>query len=262
LRAKIIFPIVAKSKPVVKWELLSVERSQEIEVNLERVEAEISVALSEVGRKRSEVTMIAVTKNFPVSDIEILYNLGIRDFGENRDQEAREKVRYFREESPTKGAGIRWHFQGQLQRNKLASIGSWAEMVHSVDDVKYLSGLSSAAMKSNRQVRCLIQISLDEILTPARGGTDMRGALEILASAQRREGELSGISLVGVMGVAPITGSAKSAFTRLYQAFLAIQGEFPQITVLSAGMSSDFADALTSGATHIRLGSSILGSRR
>jgi pyridoxal phosphate enzyme (YggS family) len=239
-----------------------VERSQEIQSNLERVESEISAALAQVGRTRSEVTLIAVTKNFPVSDIEILYSLGIRDFGENRDQEAREKVRYFREESPTKGAGIRWHFQGQLQRNKLASIGSWADLVHSVDDVKYLSGLSNAAIKNERKVRCLIQLSLDEKPSPERGGTDLAGAMEILGNVERDRADLSGIAMVGVMGVAPIAGSAKSAFTELYQAFLDIQGAFPEVTILSAGMSGDFADALTSGATHIRLGSSILGSRQ
>lgn len=238
------------------------ERDKEIHSNLMRVESEISTALSQVGRTRSEVTLIAVTKNFPVSDIEILYTLGIRDFGENRDQEAREKVRYFREESPTKGAGIRWHFQGQLQRNKLASIGSWADMVHSIDDVKYLSGLSRAAIDSHRHVSALIQLSLDENPSPERGGTDLEGAMEILETFERQRSELSGISIVGVMGVAPISGSPKVAFTRLYQAFSELREAFPEVTLLSAGMSGDFVDALTSGATHIRLGSSILGSRR
>lgn len=237
------------------------ERDQEIQVNLARVESEISAALSKVERKRSEVTLIAVTKNFPVSDIEILYTLGVRDFGENRDQEAREKVRYFREESPTKGEGIRWHFQGQLQRNKLASIASWADMVHSIDDVKYLGGLSRAAIENHRHVRSLIQLSLDENPTPERGGTDLAGAMEILATFERTRSELSGISIVGVMGVAPLAGSPKRAFTRLYQAFSEIRRAFPEVTILSAGMSGDFVDALTSGATHIRLGSSILGSR-
>lgn len=233
------------------------DRKSEIAGNLQAVEDQISRAVTIAGRKRSEVTLIAVTKNFPVSDIEILYSLGIRDFGENREQEARAKV----EALQTRLPDIRWHFQGQLQRNKLASIGSWAYMVHSVDDVKYLKGLSDGAQRRNRVLRVLIQISLDPEFRPGRGGTDCAGAEEILSAYQREREELSGIELVGVMGVAPIGADPSAAFSQLNTFFLTLAARFPHIEILSAGMSGDYEAALIAGATHIRVGSSILGSR-
>jgi len=230
-------------------------RKSEIAANLEKVEVEIAAALDQAGRNRSEITLIAVTKNFPLSDVEILYQLGVRDFGENRDQEARSKISLF------DGEGVRWHFQGQLQRNKLASISSWADLVHSVDDVKYLKGLSDGAQKSGRKISALIQISLDEDARTGRAGTDLAGARQILATAEREGENLAGISLVGVMGVAPLGGSPRPAFTQLHEIFLELRRSAPEMTILSAGMSGDFIDALLSGATHLRIGSSILGSR-
>ena len=231
------------------------DRSSEIAANLEKVERDIATALAAVGRARSEITLIAVTKNFPVSDIEILYQLGVRDFGENRDQEARAKVADF------KRAGIRWHFQGQLQRNKLPSIGSWADLVHSVDDVKYLKGLSDAAGKADRHLHCLIQISLDDETSTGRAGTDLAGAREIISTFESDRESLSGITLAGVMGVAPLGSPAKPAFARLYEVYATLQAEYRPLHILSAGMSGDFVEALQAGATHLRIGSSILGSR-
>ena len=140
---------------------------------------EIAAALKLAGRSRSEVTLIVVTKNFPASDIELLYQLGVRDFGENRDQEAREKIPQV---NRAIGNEVRWHFQGQLQRNKLASIGSWADMVHSIDDVKYLKGLSDAALKTERKIQALIQISLDELPNPGRAGIEDRKSTRLNSS--------------------------------------------------------------------------------
>jgi pyridoxal phosphate enzyme (YggS family) len=241
-------------------------RSQEISRNLSRVEEEINQALELSGRERSEITLIAVTKNFPVSDIEILYDLGIREFGENRDQEAREKVRYFQESSHHQFESMRWHFQGQLQRNKLASISSWAHMVHSVDDKKYLKGLSEGAVKNGRNIQCLIQISLDEYPTAGRGGTDVAGAREIIATFEREQNQLLGITLAGVMGVAPLNKPPAEAFSRLAEIYAGIgsgsgSGSGSGMKILSAGMSGDFHEAILAGATHLRIGSSILGSR-
>lgn len=236
-------------------------REQEIAQNLHQVEQEIAAALHSAGRKRSEITLIVVTKNFPASDIEILYRLGVRDFGENRDQEARSKIPLVR------GEGIRWHFQGQLQRNKLASISSWADVVHSVDDVKYLAGLSNGALRKPRHashdkpapLTCLIQISLDPQPSPGRAGTDLPGALEIIATCERER--LSGISIAGVMAVAPLESPAREAFSRLHHIYGELKAQHPALTILSAGMSGDFAAAIAEGATHLRIGSSILGSR-
>ena len=245
------------------------DRETEIAENLARVQAQVAAAVSDAGRDRSEITLIAVTKNFPVRDIEILYNLGVRDFGENREQEAREKVEYFAAAPMSKFNDIRWHYQGQLQRNKLASIGSWASLVHSVDDQKYLQGLSDSAIKHGRTVECLIQISLDGDLqaesagNAGRGGITVAGARELLTHLQDEQsaGCLSGISLTGVMGVAPLEAQPKSAFAKLEKVFYELKELSPAMTKISAGMSGDFIPALACGATHLRIGSSILGSR-
>lgn len=237
------------------------DRKSEISANIERVEAQIARALVASGRNRSEITLIAVTKNFPSSDIEILYELGIREFGENRDQEARTKVQEVGQRLGDRRNEVRWHFQGQLQRNKLASISSWADMVHSVDDLKYLKGLSQGAVQRGRQIQALIQICLDQTPSPGRGGTDFQEALEVISAYEGSRSELSGIALVGVMGVAPLDLPPAEAFSRLAQIFGELQVAYPSLQILSAGMSGDFSEAIIAGATHLRIGSSILGSR-
>jgi pyridoxal phosphate enzyme (YggS family) len=242
-----------------------VVRKDELAENLSRVETEIAEALANAGRFRSEIKLIVVTKNFPVSDVEILYQLGVRDFGENREQEARAKV-HFLSNLPD----IRWHYQGQLQRNKLSSIGSWADTVHSVDDKKYLKGLSGAAAKVGRTLSCLIQISLDhpdhsdhsdQHGRTGRGGVDLAGACELLSTFAAERAELGGLEITGVMGVAPVGEAAEGAFSELQKAFLQLREIEPKLKVISAGMSGDFAPAIAFGATHLRIGSSILGSR-
>lgn len=236
-------------------------RKSEIRANIEQVELEIAKALERCGRKRSEITLIAVTKNFPISDIEILYELGLRDFGENRDQEARVKFQEFLQYLGGDRQQVNWHFQGQLQRNKLASISAWADLVHSIDDAKYLKGLSEGARERARQIDGLIQISLDEEPAPGRGGTDLAGAIDILSTYERYRSELSGIALVGLMGVAPLGVAPERAFAKLAEIFAELRAEFPSLQILSAGMSGDFIEAIIAGATHLRIGSSILGSR-
>ena len=239
------------------------DREREIKENLQRVEDEITRAAEGAGRRRSDITLIVVTKNFPTSDIEILYRLGMRDFGENREQEAREKVELLGETCPE----IRWHFQGQLQRNKLASIGRWAHMVHSIDDPKYLKGLSDAAVNAERRVKWLIQLSLDPDYPQTggegagRGGTDLPGAKEIISTFERAREQLTGLELVGVMSVAPLGIAPSLAFAHLNKAFIELSTIYPPLTILSAGMSGDFEAAIHAGATHVRIGSSILGSR-
>lgn len=242
------------------------DRKEEIAENLARVETQVRAAAIEAGRDRSEITLIVVTKNFPVRDIETLYDLGVRDFGENREQEARAKVEHFAATTTDDYSDIRWHFQGQLQRNKLPSIGSWAHLVHSVDDKKYLQGLSDSAMRNGRTLECLIQISLDPEDrgdSAARGGIDLAGARELLTYFQSEQsaGRLPAIAITGVMGVAPLAGDPRSAFIELHKVFHQLKQLAPAMVKISAGMSGDFIPAIACGATHIRIGSSILGSR-
>ena len=184
-----------------------------------------------------------VTKTFPLSDAQLLHELGVTEFGENRDQEGREKAPLV----PGK-----WHFQGQLQSNKLKSICSWADVIQTIDSVRYVQLVSKAAAKD---LEVFIQVSLDGEVH--RGGA-LPGDLnqiadEILAT--------SNLNLQGLMAVAPLGEEPDSAFERLaliHQSFVA---RYPNAPYLSAGMSGDYLSAISHGATHIRVGSSILGSR-
>ena len=192
------------------------------------------------------VHLIVVTKTFPVSDVQILHELGITEFGENRDQEGKIKAPLV----PAK-----WHFQGQLQSNKLRSICEWADVIQTVDSLRYVDLLSKVAQKSKE---VFIQVSLDEA-----GGSEIRGgalpseinqiADQILATKNLR--------LQGLMAVAPLAEEPRSAFSRLAQIHQRFKSQYPDAPYLSAGMSGDYLVAIEHGATHVRLGSSILGSR-
>ena len=151
----------------------STARRIEISQNLAVVERQITLAVEKSNRDRSEITLIAVTKNFPVSDVVHLYDLGLRNFGENRDQEARAKVDEFKKyvsDSEKTEDQVKWHFQGQLQRNKLRSIATWADFIHSIDQEKYLLPLQQLSIELKKPISLLLQLSLDLPIRPDRGG--------------------------------------------------------------------------------------------
>ena len=218
-------------------------RYLEIERNLHDVRERISKAATHSGREVSELTLIAVTKNFPVSDIEILMKLGINNFGENRDSEAVSKA------AAVKGT---WHFQGQIQSNKLKSICSWSQFIHSLDDLSHFKMIEKYA---THPLQIFLQVNLDGAKN--RGGAEIR---ELFALAQAIEAN-SLHNLAGLMAVAPLGGNPNVAFSRLRQMHSDFLKDFPEATALSAGMSSDFEEAISHGATHLRIGSQILGSR-
>lgn len=235
-------------------------RLNEISEKLAAVEREISIAVEKSNRQRAEITLIAVTKNFPVSDVVHLYDLGIRNFGENRDQEARAKVGEFKkygEGDEKHGEGAKWHFQGQLQRNKLRSIATWADFIHSVDQNKYLPPLQQLSIELKKPISVLLQLSLDLPIRPDRGGV----APEELIDLGEKVMELPGLNLQGLMAVAPLDVAPDLAFNALRTISGTFLKAFPDANWISAGMSGDFAAAIAAGATHIRVGSSILGSR-
>ena len=208
------------------------DRKSQLSKNLTDIHLKIDAAAQRASRNPSEIKLIVVTKTFPVSDIEILYELGVRDFGENRDQEGSVKA-------PLLPSDAIWHFQGQIQSNKLKSIGNWADVVHSLDDLRHAKILGSQV--SNKEV--FIQVSLDA------PGTENRGGVGIA--------DLSDLNVLGLMAVAPIGQSPELAFERLRK----VAGEYPQFSAISAGMSGDFEAAISQGATHLRIGSQILGLR-
>jgi pyridoxal phosphate enzyme (YggS family) len=223
----------------------------ELQANLQDVEREISDACIAANRNRADITLIAVTKTWPASDVDLLAGLGVTDVGENRDQEAKPK------HDEVQATNLIWHAIGQLQTNKAKSVAAWADVVHSVDRMDLVTALTKAVSERESPLGVLIQANLDPEPTDNRGGA-LPNELTALAEAISN---CSGLKLQGVMGVAPLAGNDALAFARLQDFALEIQGAFPEANWISAGMSGDFATALKYGATHLRIGSSILGKR-
>ena len=220
-------------------------RGDEISSALIEVRRRIGNALKISHRDPDEVTLIGVTKTYPVSDVEILRELGVHDFAENREQEGSRKS--------IEVPGT-WHFQGQIQSNKISSIIQWAKVIHSLDDARHLEKLEKILPESS-QFSVFIQVALD--LEPGRGGV----LPESIASLAELVMNASRLKLEGLMAVAPLGENAESAFSRLAQIHSDFRLQFPDSPKLSAGMSGDFESAIIHGATHVRIGSSILGSR-
>ncbi|QDY09789.1 YggS family pyridoxal phosphate-dependent enzyme [Micromonospora sp. HM134] len=234
------------------------DRRAALAAGLTAVRARIADACAAAGRDPSGVTMIAVTKTYPAGDAVALAGLGVTDLGENRDQEAAPKA----EEVAAAGADVRWHFIGQLQRNKARSVVRYADVVHSVDSVRLARALASAADAGrDRPLETLVQVSLDG--DPARGGAlpdavDPDRGLGPVAETLAGAGALR---LAGLMAVAPLGWEPERAFARLAEVAAAFRVGYPTATVLSAGMSGDLEAAIGYGATHVRVGSALLGMR-
>jgi len=235
-------------------------RRDELAVRLVAVRDRISAACQAAGRKPEEVTLIAVTKTFPASDVRLLNGLGVTDFGENRDAEAAPKAEQCAD------LGLVWHFVGQLQTNKAASVARYATFVHSVDRLRLIHALGAGARRARRVLQCLIEVSLDG--DTARGGApadQVPGLAEaLLAEAGPAEEGLAeaGLVLAGVMAIAPLGVPPADAFARLRDSAAVVRAVRPAATVISAGMSGDLEAAITPGATHVRIGTALLGDRR
>ena len=219
----------------------------EIEENLNQVRQKITDAAAKSGRNPNEINLIVVTKTFPISDLEILYSLGVREFGENRDQEASVKAKALPQD-------INWHFQGGIQSNKLKSICSWASVIHSVDQFKYAKIISEQPSVKARQI--FIQVSLDEP-PESRGGVDPAKLTELANQIS----SLPNLKVLGLMALGPVDREIEPAFARLQQIQAGFLTDFKDAVFLSSGMSGDYELAISYGATHLRIGSSILGIR-
>lgn len=231
-------------------------RRAELAANLAAVRARIAAACAAAGRRPDEVTLIAVTKTFPASDVRLLAELGVRDVGENRDQEAAPKAAACAE------LPLRWHFVGQLQTNKARSVARYAHVVHSVDRARLVDALVSSARRAGRQVTALVQVDLGTVPAPGAGELDRGGAppgavLELADAIASAEG----LRLGGVMAVAPLGADPGPAFARLAALAAALRGRYPDATMVSAGMSADLEAAVGHGATHVRIGTALLGGR-
>ncbi|MET9760215.1 YggS family pyridoxal phosphate-dependent enzyme [Streptomyces sp. NPDC006372] len=233
------------------------DRKDELAANLAKVERRIADACAAAGRQRDEVTLIVVTKTYPASDVRILAELGVRHVAENRDQDAAPKA------AACMDLPLTWHFVGQLQTNKVRSVAGYADFVQSVDRSKLVTALSKEAVRTGRELGCLIQVALDA----GESGRGERGGL-----APDGIGELAGLiagapglRLGGLMTVAPLTGEyagrEQAAFGRLLDLSTDLRRSHPTATMVSAGMSADLEQAVAAGATHVRVGSAVLGVR-
>ena len=208
----------------------------------------ISQNLAEVRGKIAAVathpvTLIAVTKTFPASDVQILKELGVSDFGENRDSEGSDKSQLVQGN---------WHFQGQIQSNKLKSITSWASVIHSLDDPRHFEIIEKVAP---HPLSVFLQVSLDGAHNRGGAGVDQLYRLAELVSDSKTH------TLAGLMTVPPVEMVPEAAFSQLSVIRTEFLSRFPKADSLSAGMSGDYEVAISHGATHVRVGSSILGSR-
>jgi PLP dependent protein len=225
------------------------DRREELAGRLATVRERITAACRAADRDPRDVTLVAVTKTFPASDVRLLSGLGVRNFGENRDAEAAPKV------AQCADLDLVWHFVGQLQTNKAASVARYATFVHSVDRMRLIRALGAAALRAGRVIQCLIEVSLDG--DPARGGAPA-GQVPGLAGALTAT---DGLALAGVMAVAPLGMPPADAFARLLDSAAAVRAVQPSATLISAGMSGDLEAAIAAGATHVRIGTALLGDR-
>ncbi|HEY1917654.1 MAG TPA: YggS family pyridoxal phosphate-dependent enzyme [Streptosporangiaceae bacterium] len=227
-------------------------RRDEIDVRLAAVRDRIAVACQDAGRPVTSVTLIAVTKTHPASDVALLRGLGVADVGENKDQEASAKAAECVRLGVT---DLTWHFVGQLQTNKAASVVRYADVVHSADRPRLVRALATQARQASRTITCLVQVSLDG--DPDRGGAPEQ---QVLGLADAIAGE-DGLILGGVMAVAPLDGPAGPAFRKLAEIASTVRAAHPAATAISAGMSADLEEAIAAGATHLRVGTALLGVR-
>ena len=227
-------------------------RREELALRLADVRRRIAKACEAAGRDVSELTLIAVTKTRPASDVRLLSELGVTDVGENRDAEAAPKAAQCADLAPK---GLTWHFIGQLQTNKCTSVVRYASVVHSVDRLRLIHALGRAARGADRVVQGLVEVSLDG--DPGRGGA-LPDQVPALAEALAAE---EGLVLGGVMAIAPLTMEPAQAFARLLVSAEAVRAVRPGATVISAGMSGDLEAAVEAGATHLRIGTALLGDR-
>jgi PLP dependent protein len=226
-------------------------RADVLAANLDVVRRRIAAACAEAGRPEDDVSLVVVTKFFPASDVRLLADLGVTDVGENRHQEAAEKA------AECADLGLRWHFIGGLQSNKAAAVAAYADVVESVDRAKLVGPLARGAHSRGHDVDVLLQVSLDPSGADHRSGA----APGELAELARRVEEAGMLRLRGLMAVAPLGEEPDVAFARLADVRESFVRDHPEATTLSAGMSGDLEAAVRHGATHVRVGSAVLGER-
>jgi pyridoxal phosphate enzyme (YggS family) len=229
-------------------------RREELASALAAVEGRLAAACAAAGRAREDVRLVAVSKTRPASDVALLAELGVTDVGENKDQEASTKAAEV-ERLLAGERTVRWHFVGQVQRNKARRIASYATVVHSVDRLALVPALSAGAVRAGRALDVLLQVSLSD--EAGRGGVPV-DQLPALADAAA---DAPALRLAGVMGVAPLGEDPAPAFARLAACAQELRRQHPGAEQVSAGMSGDLEQAVANGATLVRVGTALFGPR-
>ncbi len=230
-------------------------RRCELGARLAEVQDRIATACADAGRDPAGVRLVVVTKFFPVGDLELLAELGVADVGESRDQEASAKLAGL---TPERRRALHVHFIGQVQSRKAGSVARYADTVHSIDRPKLVAALDRGAEAAGRRLQALVQVNLEDgPQGAARGGVRPAQARE-LADAVAATTHLD---LRGVMAVAPLGADPARAFAELQEVAAAVRADHPEAGWISAGMSADLEAAVANGATHLRVGTAILGSR-
>lgn len=227
------------------------DRQDHVRRRVYEAREQIAAAATVAGRDPASVTLIGITKTWPASDVEALALSGVLDVGENKAQELVSK------QSELTRSDLTWHFVGQLQRNKARQVAQHAQWVHSLDREALIQPLASAASAAGVRLNCLVQVNLDPVPTPGRGGVQPDEAMNLAELVAQSPG----LSLSGVMGVASQQISAQRSFELLKETHDRVRESFPGATAMSAGMSTDFPAAIAAGATHVRLGAALLGQR-
>jgi pyridoxal phosphate enzyme (YggS family) len=227
------------------------DRRTELADSLALLHGRIEAGCVAADRDPAGITLIAVTKTFPASDVRLLAELGVTDVGENRDSDASDKY------AECVDLKLRWHMVGQVQRNKARSVARYADVVHSVDRLRLVTALDDAAAAAGREMTALVQVNLDPAADAGRGGAQPAEVAELAAAIEAA----AGLRLGGLMAVAPLGEDPDAAFSRLSVAAAELRQSYPDAGMVSAGMSGDLEAALRHGATHLRVGTALLGDR-
>jgi pyridoxal phosphate enzyme (YggS family) len=205
------------------------------------------------------ITLVAVSKTKPAADIQALYDLGQRDFGENYVQELAEK-------QPQLPADIRWHYIGHLQSNKVKYIAPFVHLIHAVDSFKLLQEINKQAAKNNRTIDVLLQMHV--ATEDTKFGMDEKEIIELLQYYEAQQPQLQNVRICGLMGMASLTANdqqVRDEFHRLHNVFKNLkQSSFldkPYFNTCSMGMSGDYKIAVEEGSTMVRIGSLLFGER-
>lgn len=236
---------------------------------LDRVRTRVAAAEAAATRPPGSVSLVVVTKTYPVSDVALLVGLGVRAVGESREPEAGDKALALAGASSgtsTGGAPLEWHQVGQVQTRAARAVARWADVVHSVDRPRLVAALERGAEQAGRRLRVLVQVGLDapEVTDALReAGRAPRGGVAP-AGVAALAGSIAGcahLELVGLTGVAPREGGPERAYDALQAASAALVRDHPGAWWISAGTSADLEVAVARGATLVRVGTAILGER-